>query len=173
MANCLTAGYSIDCTQGGCSGGLQSIHIAQVDDIDTITYDATGFISAITMVATKVFYEFDFQDGTAQFTETATVTNCNIAVEQSLTWIVPCRNETLRVRIEELLNCCCGQVVIFTEMTGTQWVFGDDVRRRARLSSNEADSGAALTDPNQETLTITASASKKAVTFTGTIPVTP
>jgi hypothetical protein len=170
MANCLTAGYSIDCTQGGCSGGLQNIFIAQVDDIDTITYGANGEITGITMQATKVFYEFDFQDGTAQYTESLTVTNCNIAVEQSLTWVVPCRNDTLRQRIEELANCCCGQVVIFTEMTGTQWAFGDLERRRARLGTNEADSGTALADQNQETITMTASTTKKAVEFTGVVP---
>lgn len=171
--SCLTAGYTIDCTQGGCSGGISEIFIAKESDIDTITYDPDGSVSSITMIVgppAGVFYEFDFQDGTASFTENVTVANCNISVEQSLTFIVPCRNDTLRQRIEELMNCCCGMVVIFTEFAGTTWIFGDEKRRRARLSENEGLSGAALADQNQETITLTASTTKKAVAFTGTVP---
>ena len=170
MANCLTEGYSITCTEGGCSGGIGNIYFAPAADVATITYEADGSVSAITMASGKLFYEFDFQDGTAAFAEAMAVVNCNIVVEQSITWIDPCRNDTLRQRIEELANCCCGMIVIHAELTGTSWIWGDFVRRRARLSTNDATSGTALADQNQEAMTVTASASKKAVAFTGSVP---
>jgi hypothetical protein len=148
MANCLTEGYSITCTEGGCSGGIGNIYFAPAADVATITYDPDGSVTA----------------------EAMAVANCNIVVEQSITWIDPCRNDTLRQRIEELANCCCGMIVIHTELTGVTWIWGDFVRRRARLATNDATSGTALADQNQEAMTVTASASKKAVAFTGVVP---
>ena len=162
---CLTAGITISCDSGGCSGGLANIWLANVDDIASITVSGNGEISAITMVATKVFYNFNFQDQQASFTESVVVENCVKSVDQVLEFTVPCRNSELTQAIEELMGCCCGLVAIFEDMQGITWLIGDLNKRRVRLRTNTGASGAALTDANSEVITIGAFTTKKAGEF--------
>ena len=52
----LTAGLAKDCNPN--SGGIQRIALANVADVTTISQTG-GTIDTITMVATKVFFEFE------------------------------------------------------------------------------------------------------------------
>lgn len=159
----LTAGRSNDCTTP-CSGGVTRMWMANVSDISTITEDATG-VTAITMVATKKFYEFEFYDETGQFTETVTVTNCSVVVEQSLVMVWQCRDMTDRDAVMQIAGNCCGMVVIHLEATDICWIWGHKEKQRARLATAAGDSGNTFDSQNLETVTITARAKQKAVEF--------
>ncbi len=108
------------------------------------------------------FYEFDFRDFSANFTETITQDPDTLAVsvEQNFSGIWTCRNQADRNIIQDLANAGCGLVAVHVENTGTYWVWGyvtvGGKKLPARLSTAEGLSGTALTDPNQTTITITA-----------------
>ena len=66
VANCLTTGITLACADACCSGGLNRIWIAQRDDVASVTRGTDDEVTAITMVATKVFYEIQFLDFSAR-----------------------------------------------------------------------------------------------------------
>lgn len=168
----LTAGRTTSCSTT-CSGGVEKIWLANIGDIDSYTEDATG-VTALTMVATKVFYEFEILSETANFTENVSVENCSVLVEQALESIWRCRNITDRNLIEDLANNCCGMAVIHKEATGTLWIWGFRDNEEAKLGTAAGSTGTAFSDPNQEVVTINARAKQKATVWTlgeGSIPV--
>jgi hypothetical protein len=169
VANCLTAGYSIACSTGCCSGGVNRIWIAKREDITTITRDATDAVTGITMNGPAVFYEFDFKEFTAVFNGAATQENDVNSIDQTLEWITPCMNDTLRQRYQELMNCCCGMVVIFEDLQNTTWIMGDNVDLkfgRVKFRTGTRTTGTALADQNGVTIQLGTFAAKAVVEFT-------
>lgn len=161
--SCLTAGLLQSCSTA-CSGGVSRFYLASIDDITSIT-ETTGAITAITMLATKVFYEFVPYQETATFVENIDRINCNSAGTDTLNAVFPCRSQTVREALEELLDCCCGFVVIHEETNGQRWLWGSTkainaaqtkVGFPAQLTNVNGVSGAAITDQNQTTITIEA-----------------
>jgi hypothetical protein len=75
MANCLTAGISLGCSTS-CSGGVSRFWLTSIDAITSIT-ETAGLITAITMDAAEVFYEFVPYQETATFVENIDRINCN------------------------------------------------------------------------------------------------
>jgi hypothetical protein len=163
MANCLTAGLGLSCSTS-CSGGVARFWITSIDAITSITQTA-GEITAITMDAAETFHEFvPFQE-TATFVENIDRMNCNSAGTDTLTAVFPCRSQATREALEEMLDCCCGLVVIHEETNGQRWIWGTTkainasqvkVGFPAQLTNVNGVSGAAITDQNQTTITIEA-----------------
>jgi hypothetical protein len=174
---CLSTGRERDCTNSQISGGLKKIWAADSSTIDSVVTDVDGNITGIVMTSlTEYFYPIEFGQDTGQFTESLTNENCTTAVTQTLATIFRGRNQTDRNFIMDLAKCCCGLTFIHLENTGRYWMWGFEAQEEAFLVGNEGDSGAAKSDPNQEALTITAIATKKAVEYTGGevgIPVAP
>lgn len=169
VANCLTTGITLACADACCSGGLNRIWIAQRDDVASVTRGTEDEVTAITMVATKVFYEIQFLDFSAVLNESTTVENNNVSIDQTIEFTEPCWSDTLRQRLQELLNCCCGTVVIVEEMSGTTKIIGDPTNLRfgrVKMRGIEGTSGAALADPNQQVITLGTFAAKLIVEFT-------
>jgi hypothetical protein len=163
MANCLTAGISLGCSTS-CSGGVSRFWLTSIDAITSIT-ETAGLITAITMDAAEVFYEFVPYQETATFVENIDRINCNSAGTDTLTAVFPCRSQTTREALEELLDCCCGLVVIHEETNGQRWLWGSTkaintaqtkVGFPAQLTNVNGVSGAAITDQNQTTITVEA-----------------
>lgn len=168
----LTAGRTTDCTTN-CSGGVERLWLANWADIDTLTEDTTG-VTAITMVATKKFYEFEFAEETGQYTETVTVNNCAVLVEQNLVSVWRCRDMTDRNAIMDIAENCCGMMAIHLEATGVLWMWGIDTKSRVRLTTGAGDSGTSFDTENIETVTVGARSKRKAVEFTlgvGGVPI--
>lgn len=172
VANCLTAGIDLLCADACCSGGINRIWIAKREDIDTITRGVNDEVTGVTMVVgppAGVFYEIKYLEFTAAFNESTTQENNNTSVDQTVEFTIPCGDDTLRQRLQELLNCCCGMVVIVEYMGGFTKIIGDNVDLlygRVKVRSIEGTSGAALSDPNQQVVTIGTFAAKLAVEFT-------
>lgn len=166
----ITQGRANTCTTGLCSGGAGTLYLANANEVSSVTTNASGAATAITLTSTAAnFFEFEFRDFSAAFTETGTVDPVTKAksVEQTFTGIWTCRNQADRNIIEELASSSCGLVAVHVENTGRYWVWGNiqvgGKTLSATLTGFEGQSGTAITDPNQETLTLTCSTTKKAI----------
>jgi pectate lyase len=166
----LSSGRTTTCTSGGCSGGAGAdyLYLANANEVTSVTTNASGAATAITMSSGATFYQYDFRDESAQFTETVTVddTTRAVSVEQTFTMIWPCRNMTDRNLIMDMAGQACGMVAVHMEETGVYWIWGHTgtgSRKRVRVQTVEGDSGAALSDANAETITLACVASTKAV----------
>lgn len=139
-----------------CAGGVKRVWLANYDDIDLITFDADGSVTAITMVATAVFYELKFKVNTKQLNETYNVAEdgCGTTLTQTLTGIAPCYNQDTRTFLQEAAQqSCCGMVAIVEENSGFVGMIGYIEEQHVRLGpGTQTDTGANLTDQNQVTL---------------------
>lgn len=165
MSFCLTDALVQLCTDA-CAGGIERFWVAPFDAVDAVTLDTDGKVDSITMSAAPVgvFFEFEAYQETTGFTETGTRENANTSYEQVLVASFICRSQEKRNVIEELQACACGLVVIHVEASGKRFIWGlrssqnSDlgVGYSAQLTGNEGVTGQAITDTNQETITITA-----------------
>jgi hypothetical protein len=165
----ITGGWLNQCVDGTCAGGIGKLYIANANQVTSITNNASGATTAITMASSAaVFYEVEFRDNSGAFTETVTQDpdTLSVAIEQSLVGIINCRDQELRNLIQDMAGQACGLVCVHVENTGNYWIWGAEVigskKRPARLTSAEGLSGALFTDSNQETLTITCRTTNKA-----------
>ncbi len=166
----LSSGRTTTCTPGGCSGGAGAdyLYLANGNEVTTVTTNASGAATAITMSSAAVFYQYDFRSESAQFTETLTVddTTKAVSVEQEFAMIWPCRNMTDRNLIMDMANQACGMIAVHAEETGVYWIWGhvgSNTAKRIRVKTAEGDSGAALSDANAETITLGCVTSEKAI----------
>jgi hypothetical protein len=165
----ITSGWLNQCVDGTCAGGIGKLYIANANQVTSITNNASGATTAITMASSAaVFYEVEFRDNSGAFTETVTQDpdTLSVAIEQSLVGIINCRDQDLRNLIQDMAGQACGLVCVHVENTGNYWIWGAEVigskKRPARLTSAEGLSGALFTDSNQETLTLTCRTTNKA-----------
>jgi hypothetical protein len=165
----ITSGWLNQCVDGTCAGGIGKLYIANANQVTSITNNASGATTAITMASSAaVFYEVEFRDNSGAFTETVTQDpdTLSVAIEQSLVGIINCRDQELRNLIQDMAGQACGLVCVHVENTGNYWIWGAEVigskKRPARLTSAEGLSGALFTDSNQETLTLTCRTTNKA-----------
>ncbi len=165
----ITAGWLNQCTDGTCAGGIGKLYLANANQVTSITTNASGACTAITMTTTaSIFYEVEFRENSGAFTETITQDpdTLSVAIEQSLTGVINCRDQELRNLIQDMANQACGLVCVHVENTGNYWVWGAEnigaKKRPVRLTSSEGLSGALFTDSNQETLTFTCRTTNKA-----------
>lgn len=164
----ITSGWLNQCVDGTCAGGIGSFYIANANEVASITNNASGATTAITMTSSAaVFYEVEFRDNSGAFTETVTQDpdTLSVSIEQSLTGVINCRDQELRNLIQDMASQACGLVIVHVENTGLYWVWGVELvggkKRVARLTSSEGVTGALFSDSNQETLTITARTTNK------------
>jgi len=162
---CLTGGTTRDCSTP-ISGGSNFLYLAQTSEIATVTVGIAGNVTAIAMVGLAVFYKFQFAPNLSAFTEALTNENCSTQVTQTYAFTLRGRSNAYRSAVMELANCCCGMTAIHGENTGLAWLWGFDETEEAYLTANEGTSGTAKSDANQEVVTITAVATKKARVFT-------
>lgn len=166
----LSAGRTTACTNDLCSGGCSTLYLANANEVTSVTRNASGAATAITMSSTAtVFYEYQFREFSGQFTETVTVDQDtkNVSVEQNFAMVWPCRNMTDRNLIMDMAQNGCGMVAVHVEHTGVYWIWGHETvgsrKLPVYLNTNEGDSGAAITDPNQETINLVCRTTAKAI----------
>lgn len=175
----LTGGWANNCTDGTCPGGAGLLYLANGNEYTGVTTSGNNKVSAITLTSSAaVFYEYEFRQDSASFTETVTVDPVTKAksVVQTFTGVITCRNQELRDVIEDLASQGCGVVAVHGENTGKYWIWGNvmvgGLVRTAILTTAEGVTGTAFTDPNQETITLTTTTSEKARELTAASVVT-
>jgi hypothetical protein len=152
----ITSGLTTSCAKS-CAGGVKRIWIANFDDVASVTIDPLdGSITAITMVATKKFYEVQLKRNSKAFTEQFNVSEdgCNNSLTQTLVGNGQCRDQDTRnFLIEVSKQSCCGIIAVHEENNGevVVWGFLDDLNVRLG-GGTQITTGTNLTDASQITL---------------------
>jgi len=164
----LAAGLSKDCAAN--SGGIKRIAIANEADVASVAY--TSNVAAITMGTAKVFYEFEFEQDTAEWRENGELINGSLKYTQELEFFIRKNNDTNRTALAEL-GSNCGFIILVEDMNGTVYILGhsEDLadERPMKLASDATASGKELTDLAGSTMTLTAMSVAKAHTSSLTI----
>ncbi len=105
----ITAGNTRDCSFT--FGGVARLWIANKEEIDTVTADATG-ITAVTMTATNTFYELEIEDNSGLFNQELVVNGSNKYYKQTVGFRIKDMNETNNANIENMSNAKAAFVVL-------------------------------------------------------------
>jgi hypothetical protein len=167
---CLTSGRVKNCA-AAISGGNKFLYLTDTQDIDVVTVGVNEEVTGVTMLLAAVFFKYEFAADTASFTEELTNENCATLVTQQFVMNWRGRNQDDRNQIMEFADCCCGMTAIHCENTGTSWIWGYDETEEIQLLSSSGTTGLLKSDANEEVITLQATATKKARTYTGVIPV--
>lgn len=169
----ITAGLSIPCEVR--SGGLLKLFLANVDDI--VSFTKTGELySGVNMVGGKVFFEFEFEQDTAEYRENVVRENGSGKVTHETEWFTPKLTQTNRDRLQEILEASsCGMIAIIEDANNTLWVVGYSEKflkkRPLKLQSDATLTGKAFTDLTGSTVILLSEDTEKSRTFTDTVPV--
>lgn len=171
----LTAGLTRVCQAR--SGGLVKVYLANASDITSFTLNSgTGEYTAVTMVAGKVFYKFDFKQDSGERKEDGKMNDGAFSVEHSIEIFIEDLTQAIRQRMQDVADAsACGMVAIVEDANARKWVVGYNekflLERPLKLDSNAAATGKAFTDPNGSTVTLKSMDNEYDRTFTGSIPV--
>jgi hypothetical protein len=136
-------GIALDC---GNVGGIKKLYVANVADVSTIAFDASGEVSAITMAAGKTFKSFNFRKGNASFTVNGNKDDKNgtyFATTEISAQFNKMEKAT-RTEIVELVKA--NAYVIIKDNNGTYWFVGRD--SYVTISTAAGQSGATMGDGN-------------------------
>lgn len=170
-------GFTKVCTDR--SGGVSSLYLAKVTDVDEFTLgtllDAKKF-TAVTMLGDAVFAKYEFYKDTVEFKESTSRENGSTKVTKSLEFMLPKMSQETRDVVEEIAAASnCGLIAIVVDNNGAKWVVGYTVKhgkdKPLELATAEGTTGKALSDANGETIILTVDDTEKSRTFTGTVPV--
>lgn len=117
------AGLSRDCLAN--MGGVKRVYIANRDDVASITV-TSGKITAITMVSSKKFYQYDFRQESASMESSwqVNVQNGSVYVHTALTLLFHKMTTTKRV---EVMALALGELAVIVEdNNGAYWYMGYD-----------------------------------------------
>lgn len=163
----LAGGTTQDCTTAN-SGGIKRIYLANVDDVSGFTY-ASNVATVIAMVMSKVFYEFEFEQDTAEWRESGELVNGSSKYTEELEFYIRLNNDTNRTILDALSNNC-GFIAVVEDSNGTHWLLGASEglgkERPLKLISDTTTSGKELTDQAGSIIVLGAMSQSKAVTVT-------
>lgn len=159
----LTAGLAKDCNPN--SGGIQRIALANVADITTIS-QTSGTIDTITMVATKVFYEFEAEQDSVEWRENGELVNGSLKYTEEIEMFFRKQNATTAAALREIGENLCGMVAAVKTTNGETFIVGWSenlgLERPLKLASDASTSGKELTDLSGGTITLAAMVDEKA-----------
>lgn len=161
----LAGGTTQNCTTPN-SGGIKRIYIANSSEVSGFTY-TNNIVTAISMESGKTFFEFEFEQDTAEWRENGELVNGSAKYTEELEFYVRLNNDANRTILDALSNSC-GFVGIIEDSNGTHWVLGASEglgkERPLKLVSDAGGSGKELTDLAGSTITLSAMSQSKAVT---------
>lgn len=168
----LTLGRTQSCSDFA-SGGVVRLALANRLDVASVTV-VSGEVTAITMVSTKLFYNFQFLKETLNFTENVTIENNSTLVEGSITGVWTGWSTPDRLRLAEIAQASrCGMVAVFELEEGDTLIAGINIEKPTatekyfvELTSAEFNSGTLFSDAAQRTLTLGYRSSSQAARFT-------
>lgn len=143
------SGLAKDCAAS--MGGIVRVLLANKDDVSAITV-TTGEITAITMVSTKTFKEYNFRPNTSQMTSNWQVSAENgVAYVQTDLVMVFNRMETTK-RVEISAMALADLAAIVQDCNGKYWFLGYD--NPLHLSAGDGQTGTARSDRNGYSVTL-------------------
>lgn len=141
-------------------------------NVASVTVTA-GAVTAITMEAATLFYEFSFTAETLRFTENGSLENLSALFEQRIAGDWQGWSSADRTRLMDLYNSsACGMVCIAELENGQLVILGINVDKPTvvdkyvvRMESSAFDSGATFNDPIKNSLVLLARSSSAAAKF--------
>jgi hypothetical protein len=123
----ITAALTEACAE--VSGGIKRVYLTDKANVASFTLTGDSY-SAITMVGSAVFYEFQFKEFMAERRETASMSDSGtIVVTRELEMFFKGLSATNRTRLQELnASSTCGMIAICEDQNGTLWVDGYNER---------------------------------------------
>jgi len=176
----IISGFTKSCSAR--SGGIKNIWLTNRKDLASTGFTLTGSdYTAVTMVTSKLFYLFEFDQDTAEFKSAGEITDNSIKVTHTLEFYLGLIDSTMRDSMQDILEVStCGMVAIVEDNNGTKWVFGysenhptnvNEQGRPLKAKTIELGSGKAFTDKTGSTLVLECINNEEPRVFTGTIPV--
>ena len=143
-------GIALDCNN---TGGIREVYIAPCEDVKSVTLTADK-ISAIAMVETQKFQKYSFRRGTSAMTKTATRDDAagTSFVTSEVSMKFARMDSKKRAEMQNLLDG--NTYVIVLDNNGEYWFLGYNSYCGATAAGGE--SGTAMGDANQYTITLTA-----------------
>jgi len=137
------SGIALDC---GNVGGIKKIYAANTADVSTIAFDATGEVTALTMVATKTFKTYSFRKGNASFTTTGARDDKNgtYFAKTEITAQFNKMDKAKRTELVELVKAAT--YIIIQDQNNEYWFVGKD--SYVSLMTGNGQSGANMADGN-------------------------
>lgn len=133
-------------------GGIKHVWLANFDDVSSVTVTSNQ-ISAITMVATKVFKKYALRPQTAELVSTPQVSSENgVAYIQSVLSMVFPRMDTTK-RLEISAMALADLVAIVEDNNGKKWYLGKD--NPVIASGGDSGTGKAFGDANRYGISLT------------------
>lgn len=160
------AGITRDCLAN--IGGVRAVWLANYANIDTLT-EAAGAITAISVLNSEKFKEYQFARNTASLTSNNTVNaeNGTSYVESDLVMVFNRMDTTKRL---EMVALAQGELVAIVEdNNGNMWYLGHDFP--LTLSAGDGVTGTQRADRNGYSVTLHDLSDEMPMPFTGTIPV--
>lgn len=144
-----SGGISLNCENN--IGGLTKVFLTDFDSVTGLTA-AGGTVSAIDLAQGEVFYEFEFNRNSAEFTEdlVKSVEAGSALFEQTLTLTIPRRDVAKRNTLGLLTQR--DLAVIIKDSNGIYWYPG--LVEGMYLSESTSTSGAAKADGSNYVLTL-------------------
>ena len=143
------SGLAKDCTAN--MGGIVRVLLANADDVASLTV-ADNAISAITMVSTKYFKEYNFRPNTSSMTSNWQINAENgVAYVQTDLQMVFNRMETTK-RVEVSAMALADLVAIVEDCNGKFWYLGYD--NPVHISAGDGQTGTARADRNGYSVTL-------------------
>lgn len=151
------------------------MYLANRDDVTSFTFAGGKYTTAV-MNGGAVFFEFEFEQDTAERRENGVRENGSSKYTHEIEFFVPKLTSDNRDRLQELMDAsACGVIAIAEDSNGLLWVVGYSeafLKKRAlKLQSDASLSGKAFTDLNGSTVILLSEDTEKDVEFTGTVPV--
>lgn len=143
MACALTQGYNLDCRLN--YGGVKEVYIIEFDNVSSIT-ESAGVVTAITKVATKVFYKYNLIAHTGEGDEATTWNREMGTMTNKQTVKFPINKMTVAVRNELMLLGQNRLLFVIVDENGTNWLYGRDYG--LMLVTSAAKTGRLLGDRN-------------------------
>ena len=165
MACDITSGFALGCRDN--TGGIKALYILS-GSVTTIT-DTSNEISDID--GSGVFYQFDLQRNTSDFTETinGSTENGTVFYEATVNAVFAKLQTSVRNQIKVLAANPDLKIVVETnnDVSGSKFFYVGRVFG-AQLNGGQGQSGTAIGDANGYTLTFTAQEPNPADVITGT-----
>lgn len=159
------AGITRDCLAN--IGGVRTVWLANYANVDALT-ESAGAITAISMLNSEKFKEYQFARNTASLTSNNTVNaeNGTSYVESDLVMVFNRMDTTKRLEVVAMAQ---GELVAIVEdNNGNMWYLGHDFP--LTLSAGDGVTGTARGDRNGYSVTLHDTSDEMPMPFTGTIP---
>lgn len=166
-------GYSTTCGNSN-SAGIQGLKLVDLSEVSSIT-ESSDQISAITLTMSSLWYEYDFQEDTAGWTETK-VEGKKAIWNQTVELVWERMDNTQRAELMAMVDCNCGIAAAVYDNNGLIWIVGGGLSSTGvvnaqglYLNGNEGGSGKNLeSDENIQTIVLAGRQRFKAKLYTDT-----